>query len=203
MVAALAAKTEKADSLLAQIAKNVQEGKTTTMDPALSDEVKRLLGCALPCPHREARHMLTRFDLQRRAHGRGRARQGLSRSAHKRGAPPPTHFLLKPRLTLAMWASDRSSACSRRCVDSPPECRFPSRLLTSIRLPGRQAPRREEGAADRHRRAHGGEHPVPPQGLAWIADADGSAVCCEARRRVCCRSTTPCSSRPLLAVTSG
>ncbi|GAA5838781.1 hypothetical protein JCM9279_003860 [Rhodotorula babjevae] len=44
MVAALAAKTEKADSLLAQIAKNVEEGKTTTMDPALSDEVKRLLG---------------------------------------------------------------------------------------------------------------------------------------------------------------
>ncbi|KPV72374.1 uncharacterized protein RHOBADRAFT_55848 [Rhodotorula graminis WP1] len=44
MVAALAAKTEKADMLLAQIAKNVEEGKTTTMDPALSDEVKRLLG---------------------------------------------------------------------------------------------------------------------------------------------------------------
>lgn len=50
MVAALAAKTEKADSLLAQIAKNVEEGKTTTMDPALSDEVKRLLGCVLLSP---------------------------------------------------------------------------------------------------------------------------------------------------------
>ncbi|BGP41725.1 hypothetical protein JCM10449v2_005716 [Rhodotorula kratochvilovae] len=44
MVAQLAMKTEKADQLLAQIAKNVADGKTTTMDPALSDEVKKLLG---------------------------------------------------------------------------------------------------------------------------------------------------------------
>lgn len=102
MVAALAAKTEKADSLLAQIAKNVQEGKTTTMDPALSDEVKRLLGWAPSKPSLRVRRMLTRFELQRSAHGRRRARQGLSRSAHKRGAPPPTRFPLKPRLTLSL-----------------------------------------------------------------------------------------------------
>lgn len=90
MVAALAAKTEKADSLLAQIAKNVEEGKTTTMDPALSDEVKRLLGCVLlslraslrPQPH-------SPLSLQRCAVGRRRARQGLSRSAHERGASRP------------------------------------------------------------------------------------------------------------------
>ncbi|GAA6002578.1 uncharacterized protein JCM10292_007740 [Rhodotorula paludigena] len=44
MVAQLAEKTEKADELLNKIAKDVQDGKTTTMDPALSAEVKKLLG---------------------------------------------------------------------------------------------------------------------------------------------------------------
>ncbi|GAA5952548.1 hypothetical protein JCM21900_003413 [Sporobolomyces salmonicolor] len=44
MVAQLAQKTDKTDALLAEIAKNVQEGKTTTMDPKLSEEVKKLLG---------------------------------------------------------------------------------------------------------------------------------------------------------------
>ncbi|GAA6048359.1 hypothetical protein JCM3770_000966 [Rhodotorula araucariae] len=44
MVAQLAVKTEKVDQLLTQIARNVAEGKTTMMDPALSDEVKELLG---------------------------------------------------------------------------------------------------------------------------------------------------------------
>ncbi|GAA5899979.1 hypothetical protein JCM5296_001931 [Sporobolomyces johnsonii] len=44
MVAQLAEKTDKTDALLAEIAKNVQEGKTTTMDPKLSEEVKKLLG---------------------------------------------------------------------------------------------------------------------------------------------------------------
>ncbi|BGP56795.1 hypothetical protein JCM8202v2_004426 [Rhodotorula sphaerocarpa] len=43
MVAKLAEKTERADRLLEQIAKNVQEGKKTALDPALSEEVKRLL----------------------------------------------------------------------------------------------------------------------------------------------------------------
>lgn len=47
MVAQLAEKTEKADELLNKIARDVQDGKTTTMDPALSAEVKKLLGCVL------------------------------------------------------------------------------------------------------------------------------------------------------------
>ncbi|GAA5919436.1 hypothetical protein JCM6882_006324 [Rhodosporidiobolus microsporus] len=44
LVAQLAERTDKSDVMLAQIAKNVQEGKVTTMDPALSEEVKKLLG---------------------------------------------------------------------------------------------------------------------------------------------------------------
>lgn len=48
MVAKLAEKSDKADALLREVAQNVKEGKQTTMDPALTDEVKRLLGCAEP-----------------------------------------------------------------------------------------------------------------------------------------------------------
>lgn len=48
MVAKLAEKTERADRLLEQIAKNVQEGKKTALDPALSEEVKQLLRCVIP-----------------------------------------------------------------------------------------------------------------------------------------------------------
>ncbi|GAA5878769.1 hypothetical protein JCM8547_007191 [Rhodosporidiobolus lusitaniae] len=44
LVAQLADRTDKADAMLAQIAANVKEGKTTVMDPALSEEVKKLLG---------------------------------------------------------------------------------------------------------------------------------------------------------------
>ncbi|GAA6016996.1 hypothetical protein JCM10207_001451 [Rhodosporidiobolus poonsookiae] len=44
LVAQLANRTDKADAMLAQIAQNVKEGKRTTMDPALSEEVKKLLG---------------------------------------------------------------------------------------------------------------------------------------------------------------
>ncbi|GAA6064190.1 hypothetical protein JCM10212_005771 [Sporobolomyces blumeae] len=43
LVAHLAQKTDKTDALLAEIAQNVRDGRTTTMDPALSDEVKKLL----------------------------------------------------------------------------------------------------------------------------------------------------------------
>ncbi|POY74481.1 hypothetical protein BMF94_2480 [Rhodotorula taiwanensis] len=43
MVAKLAERTEKADQLLKEIAQNVQEGKKTQIDPALSEEVKKLL----------------------------------------------------------------------------------------------------------------------------------------------------------------
>ena len=46
MVAELAERTDKADKLLQEIAKNVQEGKKTRLDPALSEEVKKLLRCA-------------------------------------------------------------------------------------------------------------------------------------------------------------
>lgn len=45
MVAKLAEKSDKADALLREVAQNVKDGKKTTMDPALTDEVKRLLGC--------------------------------------------------------------------------------------------------------------------------------------------------------------
>lgn len=48
MVAKLAEKTERADRLLEQIAKNVQEGQKTALDPALSEEVKQLLRCVIP-----------------------------------------------------------------------------------------------------------------------------------------------------------
>ena len=44
LVAQLAQRTDKTDALLAEIAKNVKDGKTTKMDPALSNEVKKLLG---------------------------------------------------------------------------------------------------------------------------------------------------------------
>ncbi|BGP26094.1 hypothetical protein JCM10295v2_005037 [Rhodotorula toruloides] len=44
MVAKLAEKSDKADALLREVAQNVKDGKKTTMDPALTDEVKRLLG---------------------------------------------------------------------------------------------------------------------------------------------------------------
>ena len=44
LVARLAQRTDKTDALLAEIAKNVKDGKTTKMDPALSNEVKKLLG---------------------------------------------------------------------------------------------------------------------------------------------------------------
>ncbi|GAA5822394.1 hypothetical protein JCM11251_006325 [Rhodosporidiobolus azoricus] len=44
LVAQLAERTDKSDAMLAQIAKNVSEGKVTQMDPALSAEVKKLLG---------------------------------------------------------------------------------------------------------------------------------------------------------------
>lgn len=44
-VAKLAERTEKADQLLKEIAQNVQEGKKTQIDPALSEEVKKLLTC--------------------------------------------------------------------------------------------------------------------------------------------------------------
>lgn len=43
MVAKLAERTDNADKLLREIAKNVQEGKKTRIDPALSEEVKKLL----------------------------------------------------------------------------------------------------------------------------------------------------------------
>ncbi|GAA5991459.1 hypothetical protein JCM11641_005212 [Rhodosporidiobolus odoratus] len=44
LVAALAERTDKADAMLAEINENVRAGKVTTMDPALSAEVKTLLG---------------------------------------------------------------------------------------------------------------------------------------------------------------
>ena len=44
LVAQLAQRTDKTDALLAEIAKSVKDGKTTKMDPALSNEVKKLLG---------------------------------------------------------------------------------------------------------------------------------------------------------------
>ncbi|GAA5883958.1 hypothetical protein JCM16303_004725 [Sporobolomyces ruberrimus] len=44
-VTRLAAKSDKTDALLAEIVKGVKEGRTATMDPALSGEVKKLLGC--------------------------------------------------------------------------------------------------------------------------------------------------------------
>ncbi|GAA6015997.1 hypothetical protein JCM11491_007138 [Sporobolomyces phaffii] len=44
MVAQLAKKSDKTESLLCDIAKTVKEGRTTTMDPALTGEVKKLLG---------------------------------------------------------------------------------------------------------------------------------------------------------------
>ncbi|TKA52568.1 hypothetical protein B0A53_04578 [Rhodotorula sp. CCFEE 5036] len=43
MVAKLAERTDKTDRLLQEIAKNVQDGKKTRLDPALSEEVKKLL----------------------------------------------------------------------------------------------------------------------------------------------------------------
>lgn len=49
MVARLAERTDKADRLLQEIAKNVQDGKKTRLDPALSEEVKKLLRCATAC----------------------------------------------------------------------------------------------------------------------------------------------------------
>ncbi|GAA5913137.1 uncharacterized protein JCM6883_006536 [Sporobolomyces salmoneus] len=44
MVAQLARKTDQTDRVLSEIAKNVKEGRTTTMDPALTAEIKKLLG---------------------------------------------------------------------------------------------------------------------------------------------------------------
>lgn len=44
LVAQLAQRTDKTDALLSEIAKNVKDGKNTKMDPALSNEVKKLLG---------------------------------------------------------------------------------------------------------------------------------------------------------------
>ncbi|GAA5963325.1 hypothetical protein JCM3765_006983 [Sporobolomyces pararoseus] len=44
MVAQLARKANSTEQLLTDIAKSVKEGKTTTMDPALTAEVKKLLG---------------------------------------------------------------------------------------------------------------------------------------------------------------
>ena len=44
MVAQLVSKTERSDKTLAEIARHVKEGKTTTMDPALTAEFKTLLG---------------------------------------------------------------------------------------------------------------------------------------------------------------
>lgn len=65
MVAKLAERTDKADRLLQEIAKNVQEGKKTRLDPALSEEVKKLLRCAAPDsdsasrPTSDALHLLS------------------------------------------------------------------------------------------------------------------------------------------------
>jgi len=44
LVAQLAQRTDKTDALLSEIAKNVKDGKSSKMDPALSNEVKKLLG---------------------------------------------------------------------------------------------------------------------------------------------------------------
>lgn len=83
MVAKLAERTDKADKLLQEIAKNVQEGKKTRLDPALSDEVKKLLRCVrLSFP---IRIRLTCILFQRCPNGRRRACQRLSRSAYERG----------------------------------------------------------------------------------------------------------------------